>query len=374
MNGRNIIRSFLKGEKPDIPLVDLGGRVASFSIPAYLAFKKHIGLENILEPNETTTMLNTLAGIDERVFSKLEIPFRRINLGTSKGYHLHKEQDGSFLDEWGVKYISKGFYSERVENPLADATSKTEIDDYPWPDPTDPGRIDGLFEKVKNLNDHTEFTLVAGHISSGIFQDCWNMRGMQKFFEDMVINRKFAETLIEKITSIHIGLWKTFLSVVGNYVDIVETADDLGSQKSLLISPVLYRNFIKPFHSQLNQAIKKNTNAKILFHTCGAVMPLIEDFIEIGVDILNPIQPIKGLMEPGELRSKFGDRIIFHGGLDVQDLLINNTQEEIKSHVLKYFNILGFDRYIMAPTNTIQPNTPPENVLAAYRSACNATM
>lgn len=347
-------------------LADLGGRVASFCVAAYLDFKEYIGLGRQLEGTESISALNTVSGIDERIFQFLEIPFRRIYLGNAEGFSDRKGGDGSFFDEWGVKYIRSGFYNERVFHPLANAECIDDILGYSWPNPSDEGRTSGLKQRIQEISANSEVILAAGHISAGIFQDCWNLRGMQKFFEDMVINREFAEALIEKITDIHIGLWNTFLSVVGNYVDIVETADDLGSQKGLLISPVMYRKLIKPYHQKLNMAIRKKTNAKILYHSCGAIMPLIEDLIEIGVDILNPIQPLNGLMEPCELARKFSNRIIFHGGLDVQNLLLNGTEEEIKIHVKKYYANLGTDGYIMAPTNTIQPGTPPANILAAY--------
>ncbi|RPI82346.1 MAG: hypothetical protein EHM41_18560 [Chloroflexi bacterium] len=186
---------------------------------------------------------------------------------------------------------------------------------------------------------------------------------------DLVADPNFAHALLDKVTKIHIGMWQNFLDVVGGYVDVVETADDLGTQNSLLISPRLYRKMIKPYHAALNAAIREKTGAKIFFHSCGAVMPRIEDLIETGVDILNPIQPLSGLMEPDELQKRFGDRLIFHGGLDVQNLLPEGDLEQVKRHVRKYYESLGWERYIMAPTNTILPGTPPENIVAAFKEA-----
>jgi uroporphyrinogen decarboxylase len=131
----------------------------------------------------------------------------------------------------------------------------------------------------------------------------------------------------------------------------------------------MYRDLVKPRHAALNAAIRGRTRAKILYHSCGAIVPLIDDLIEVGVEILNPIQPLRGLMDPGTLRRRYGDRLIYHGGLDVQALLPNGTPAQVRAHVRHYLDTLGPERYIMAPANSVQPGTPPENVVAAYEAA-----
>jgi len=350
-------------------LVDLGGRVASFSTPAYLYFKNFLGLGSNLTAEESVTFLNTIAEINEQILQTTGCLFRRVYLSPPQNFKKNIEADGSFYDEWKVKYEPRGFFNERTQPPLAGAQSITDLAAYPWPDPLDPGRLAGLRERVESLKRKPGIALVAGHISAGIFQDCWNLRGMQNFLEDMVVAPHFAEYLLDKITEIHLGLWDVFLSLVGEYVCMVETADDLGSQKGLLISPKMYRRMIKPRHERLNRHIRSRTRAKILFHSCGAIMPLIGDLIEIGIQILNPIQPLPGLMDPEILSQRFGKDLIFHGGLDVQKLLLEGTPAQIREHVRHYYQTLGVERYIMAPTNSIQPGTPPENIMAAYACA-----
>jgi uroporphyrinogen decarboxylase len=192
---------------------------------------------------------------------------------------------------------------------------------------------------------------------------------MEQFMVDLAADREFAEALLDRVAAIHIAMWDNFLGAVGEYVDIVGTADDLGGQSGLLISPEMYRQIIKPRHAALNAAIRARTRARILYHSCGAIMPLIEDLIEIGVDILNPIQPLPGLMDPEELSTRYGDRLIFHGGLDVQRLLLEETPDQVRQHVKRYLETLGLERYIMAPANSVQPGTPPENLAAAYETA-----
>jgi len=269
-----------------------------------------------------------------------------------------------------VGYRPMGPYNERVGHPLAGATL-ADLDDFPWPDPHDPGRVEGLAEEARRLYEETDYSLVAGAISAGVFQDCWNLRGMAQFFEDMVRNREFAEALLDRVLAIHIAVWEHFLDAVGEYMDMVETADDLGGQGGLLISPRMYRELIMPRHAALNAAIRTRTQARIFFHSCGAIMPLIDDFIVSGVDVLNPIQPLPGLMDPEELRARYGGRLIFHGGLDVQSLLLTGTPDEVRAEVRRYLNVLGPESYIMAPANSVQPGTPPENLVAAYEAVRN---
>ena len=363
---RERIRAMFSGEQPERPVVDLGGRVASLSTRAYVALKAHLGFGDDLN-TETITLLNTIGEFDERVLEYFDIPFRRVYLRPPSKFQLTIAEDGSFYDEWGVKRQPRGPYIERIGYPLTEATFDA-IEQFSWPDPHDPSRFDGLAEEARRLYEETDYVLAAGHISAGIFQDCWNLRGMEQFFEDLIINRDFAEALLDRVTAIHIAMWDHFLDAVGQYVDIVETADDLAGQAKLLISPKMYRDLIKPRHTALNDAIHQKTRAKIFYHTCGAVMPLIDDLIDVGVQILNPIQPLPGLMEPEELKKRYGGRVIFHGGLDVQVLLLTGTPEDVRAHVHHYLDVLGPERFIMAPANSVQPGTPPENLAAAYEA------
>jgi uroporphyrinogen decarboxylase len=363
---RERVELVLSGERPDRPVVDLGGRVASLSTPAYLDLKAHLGLGRALE-GETITMLNTVGRIDERVLERFGVSLRRLYLRPGSTFELKVAEDGSFRDEWGVHYVPQGPYNERVGHPLAGATLD-DLDDFPWPDPRDPGRVKGLAEEARRLYEETDYGLAAGHISAGIFQDCWNLRGMAQFLLDMAVDREFAEALLDMVTQVHTGMWEQFLDVVGEYVAVVGTADDLGTQTGLLISPDMYRDLIKPRHAALNETISERTDAKILFHSCGAIMPLVDDLLEIGVEVLNPIQPLPG-MAPEDFHARYGGRLVFHGGLDVQFVLPTGSPRDVRAHVRRYLEALGPDRYMMAPANSVQPGTPPENVVTAFDAA-----
>jgi uroporphyrinogen decarboxylase len=313
-------------------------------------------------------LLNTIGAFDKRVLQDLQVDVRRVYLRPPSTFTLSNDDNGYFHDEWGVGYLPVGPYNERVGHPLAEATID-DLDSFAWPDPDDPGRVEGLRDEAQRLYETTDYCLSAGHISAGIFQDCWNLRGMERFMQDLALNRTFAEALLARVTDIHCRIWGNFLAAVGEFVDMVETADDLGGQSGMLISPHMYRDMIKPCHAVLNTTIRCQTDARILYHSCGAIMPVIDDLIEVGVNVLNPIQPLPGLMDPLDLRERFGDRLVFHGGLDVQTLLPTGRPADVEAHVKRYLETLGPDRYIMAPANSIQPGTPPENIVRAYDTA-----
>lgn len=364
---RQRVRRLFAGAAPDRAIVDLGGFVTSFAVDSYLDLKDFLGFGRGWE-NETVSYINTLADLDQRVLAHFDIPFRRIYPNKVANFEMERDEDGSFKDEWGIVLRPMSHYYERAGQPLAGATL-ADLDAYPWPDGSHPSRFEGIREKARRLYEDTQYSLVAGAIWSGIFQECWYLRGMQNFLMDMILNKKFAQALLEKVAEVHIRLWVAFLEQVGDYVDMVETADDLGGQNGTLISPEIYRELIKPVQRRLYETIRQHTNAKIFYHTCGAVEPLIGDLIEIGVQVLNPIQPLPGLMDPEMLAERYGNSVIFHGGLDVQNLLTEGTPEQIRASVHHYYKVLGVDRFIMAPSPTVLPGVPPQNLLAAFEAA-----
>ena len=201
---RERVRAVLSSERPDRPVVDLGGRVASLSAPAYLELKAYLGYGLELT-EETVTLLNTIGEFDERVLIGFDVPFRRLYLRPPSTFKLEIAEDGCFHDEWGVQYRPRGPYNERVGHPLAEA-SLDDLDRFPWPDPEDPGRVAGLADEARRLYEGTDYSLAAGHISAGIFQDCWNLRGMALFFEDMALRREFADALLDRVLAVHIGI------------------------------------------------------------------------------------------------------------------------------------------------------------------------
>jgi uroporphyrinogen decarboxylase len=197
------------------------------------------------------------------------------------------------------------------------------------------------------------------------------MRGYDQFFMDLIIDKPFAEALMDKILVTLKEMWSRYMEEVGPYVQIVYLTDDLGSQSSLLISPKLFREMLKPRIKELHDHIKSLADVKLMFHTDGAVLPLIDDFLDMNVDILNPIQTsVTGLEDTLALNEKYGDRLCFHGAIDVQQMLPNATTDELEQEIACRVYDLGRNGgYILAPCHNIGHDIPPENVVTLFEKA-----
>ena len=278
------------------------------------------------------------------------------------------------VDEWGVVFkrvvqpngVFEYFFDEQ---PLARATTK-DLEDYPWPDPDDPSRVEGLEEKCCRLYQETDFALV-GRFNTPIFEQAHYMRGFQQLLMDCAMDPDFAGALLDKTTEIAIGLVKAGLRACGTYLTILRLAgDDMGQQDRTLLSPKMFRELVKPRFARLYQAaksefLKYNPDGKIKAHTDGNVYPLLDDYIEMGLDVLNPVQPYVAQMDHSRIKMEYGDRLSFHGGMDIQEVLPFGSPDDVKAEARKVMRDLGpGGGYILAPTHYLLPDVPPENVVA----------
>ncbi len=262
-----------------------------------------------------------------------------------------------------------GYYFDIFEHPLKSATVE-DLDKYPWPDPEDPGYTEGLEEKARYLHENTNYAVAGDFNWASPIESNWYMRGMEDWLIDMITNQKFIEALLEKLCALHIRWLSKVLDATGKYLDVVLQGDDLTVQNGPLYSPQLYRKFVKPWQKRIFDLIRSKTNAKIFYHTCGSASFYIEDLIEIGVDIINPIQVTARNMNIEELKKKYGDRITFWGAIDTQALLPKGRPEEIEKEVKKTIEILGKDGgYVLGSVHNILADVPPENILAMFDTA-----
>ncbi len=267
---------------------------------------------------------------------------------------------------WGIgtKLVSYGAglgsYEETVRCPLADATTVAEIENFAWPDPDD-WSLDGLQSQCEAWRG---FPIVAGCYEP--FYLYCRLRGMERALEDLAAEPRIAEAILERIHEIHASLIRRMLERVGKCADLTYVAEDLGTQDSLLMSPALFRRFLKPRLASMIDLVH-SFGVKVFHHDDGAIRPVIPDLIEIGVDILNPIQWRCRGMDRRELARDFGGALIFHGGVDNQQTLPFGTSEDVRREVES--NIEAFREcrgYVVAPCHNIQANTPTENILALY--------
>ena len=236
---------------------------------------------------------------------------------------------------------------------------------------SDPSRIAHVRDTARRLAEENQYAILATPWLLFPFERAYAMQGMETFLLNMARDRDFAAALVKKIAVYCKQLMGPFLDELGDNVDIVKIGDDLGTQESLMISPRMYRDILKPIHADFISFIKARTKAKVLFHSDGDVATLIDDFVEIGVDILNPIQTSAGTMSDlCSLKKRHGSNIVFCGGIDTHRILPFGTVEEVRQEVKRVIEILGpGGGFMIGAVHTVMNDVPPENVLAMVDAA-----
>lgn len=258
---------------------------------------------------------------------------------------------------------------EPYNAPFADFTVE-DLEEFPWPDPTDEAMYAHLEAQAKDWYETTDLAIV-GYFGASIFSHACMLRGMEQWLVDMLIDREFADVLLEKLTTYYTQVYCTALERCGKYLEFIRTDnDDYGTQNGLMISRDTYREVMKPHMVGFYSAIKKkflevNPHGKLMKHSCGDVFDLVDEFIDLGIDMLDPVQPMTAGMKAEKLIPAYGGKIAFHGAIDTQHLLVEGTPAEVKEGVKK--TMQGFAMpggYIVAPAHHLQPDVPPENIMA----------
>jgi uroporphyrinogen decarboxylase len=312
-----------------------------------------------------------LSLVDNRVLDALGTDIRHVHLRPPTGFTNHTRPGSSWVDEWGLtRRIIEGGYYELGGTPLAKATVH-DLRHYPWPDPRDPARLEGLREEVEHLYHHTPYAIAAYRPTlSGIFELSHSLRGMDRLLMDLLLNKAFVDALLWALTEVLAGFYDVYLDVVGPYVQIVEIADDVGTQQGPMFSPKLYKELMLEKHAYLAKIVKaKAPQAKFMLHSCGSVRAFIPYFIEAGFDILNPIQPRARGMDPAALKAEFGRELTFLGGVDVQQTMCGPV-EGVRAEVRQRIEELGpGGGFVLAPSHNFGDDVPLENILAFFETA-----
>lgn len=309
--------------------------------------------------------------ISEEMLRRLHLDFRRVYMKEASSFKSKTYPDGTTDSEMGFRGKWFGPYWEVVHYPWADATEMKQIEEYEWLDPDDPSRMEGVVEWAKQLHEKGDYAVI-GMVGGpwGVFEMCAHyMRGFDKFLVDLVEHTKLAEVMMDKCMNLALEMNRAFLDEVGQYIDVVQVGDDLGHQNGLIMSPAMYRRLVKPRHMRIYQDIHRRApNVKILYHSCGAIEPMINDLIEVGVDILNPIQPLAKGMDSAELKKKYGSRLTFHGGIDLQHTMsTQGTKNDLRAEVDRRLKALApGGGYILAPAHNIQDDSTPEKIVYLY--------
>jgi uroporphyrinogen decarboxylase len=313
--------------------------------------------------------------MESDVLERLRVDTRSVH--TKAPYRSREAEfpDGRYVNEWGVEYQKPppGQYAYiPVGAPLARATV-ADLGSFEWPDPLDPGRTEGLREDARRLREEGNYCIVGNVDKPSILELALAMRGFEQFLVDTATDPGFAGRLLDKLTELQVVRYERFLEETGDYLDVICFADDVGIQDGLLISPQLYRKMLKPRHKLLLDAVRRKTNAKILYHSCGDCYPVIPDLIEIGVDSLNPVQVSAAEMDTARLKRDFGKYISFWGAIDTQHILPHGTRDDVRAEVRHRIRDLAADGgFVLCPVHNVQDDVPPENLVAMCEEAVHA--
>ena len=376
MTSRERVQKTLNHEIPDRVPIDLGGFQTGIHKKAYRDLIDHLGIRDEIQ---TLDPVQQLAQPCETLLERFHVDIRYICAhgpesfaGKIERNHREGKLWHDLTDEFGVTWSmpdDQQLYMDISHHPLASATIE-DLADYPFPKGNDPTRFTGVREKARELRSETPYAISTG-IGGVVYEICWYMRGLERWYTDMIENPAFCEALLDKTLKFWLDYFTGLMPEIGDLVDVVMIGDDLAGQQGPLFSPDFYRRIVKPRQKRLVQHIKSLTKAKIWYHTCGSCQPLIGELIDNGIDALNPIQIGSEKMNPLELKEQFGAQISFWGGgCDSQHVLPFSTPEEITRHVKRNLEIFKpGGGYVFNNVHNIQAGVPAENIIAMYDTA-----
>jgi len=356
-------------KQPDMIPIDLCGTVdSSIVVEGYEKLKKHFGIE---AENGLCHRMMRVVQVDERILRALDIDTRGIFPGAPIKGGEQELGPHRYRDAWGIERVhpEHSYYYDQISFPLSGEITISDISNYPWPDPDDPGIVQGLKERVRWIRENTDCATILClpapfvHISQ-------YLRGFEDWFCDFVLNPKILEALFDAVLEVTLQIARNALKEVGQEVDVVICADDLGTQDGLQISYDHFLKYVKPRLEKYSRQIHVLSPAKVLFHSCGSVARIIEDLIEIGVDVLNPVQVTAAGMNPVELKKKYRGRMAFWGGMDSQKVLPRGNVKEVKKMVEDLIEQMGEGGgFVLSSVHNIQPDVPLDNILAMFQHA-----
>jgi uroporphyrinogen decarboxylase len=348
MTSRERVLTALQHKEPD-------------KIPLYINY----GINEYARRQLSEYLGMSMAELNKWIFSKSDI----VSLSPRYTGPSYRGRPGQ-PDVWGVtrKPVNNGFdvYQEIFNPPLKGLGESVQLEDHEFPSP-DWYNYASLNETIEKIDPHGDAALAL--LSGNIFENSWYMVGFEEFLTLMITEPEIIYQLLERTTDFFCAYAERCLETVKGRIDIAVTAGDIGQQDGLLISMPLWKDLVKPHYVRLNK-ILHSFGVKIWYHTDGAVMDALDSLIDIGIDILNPLQFDAKGMNPDILKEKYGDKLCFHGGVSVQSTLPFGTSNEVREEVRQRIKVLGKGGgYILGPSHAIQGGTPPENIMAFLEEA-----
>lgn len=370
LNHRERVRLALNHQEPDRVPIDI-----TYTRMPYIDVRRELGLpeENVV-PDVWDRVKPSLDVIDALGCDFVWVGMKGPSTRKKFSFDLDK-----YVDEWGVEFHKVerpdgGYQFEIRGSPLTEPSVKA-IEEFPWPDPLDPARYDGVEDQVRHLYETTDYAICA-RLGDNVWEQANYSAGQANWLTLVVTDPDFCVALMERIARIQKTIYLEGLKRIGKYLSLIRLGgEDFGVQGGLLISPKMFRTMVKPILKDIYLTVKErladmgNYDCKLMMHSCGGIEPLIEDFIEMGVDVLDPVQTRAKRMNALHLKQTYGDRISFHGGIDTQGILPFGTVEEVIEETKRKLECFApGGGYILCPTHNVLPDVPGKNVVAMVRT------
>ena len=367
---RERVIAALNHQEPDRVPTALGGGPYGVVDDLYLSLVKLLNLGEPVAPFRTG---HNISYMDDRLLERLGTDLRYCWPGLLPNSPVHPGSDaGTFYDSYGQVWKRALPYYFSGEGILQDADSLEDIEHrIRWPDLSDPRWMTGVAERARLLREHTDYFVVMRMVAShGPFQTACDLRGTKNFLMDLAIHPEFARYLLDKITTVIEGLLRLAMQAGGQWFDMIELpGDDYAANTNLMISPNMFNKFIQPCLSRLVKTIREHNPAiKIMLHSDGAITKLLPDLIALGVDVIHPLEPLPATDIPA-VKASFGSQVTFLGGIDISHAMPAARQDVIADVRRCLAQLAPGGGYILAPSNHLQADVPPENVVTLFETA-----
>lgn len=368
MTHRERVLATLNHKEPDRVPIDFGGYPAatSINVSAYQKLKEYLKIAVEKEIQVANVAMFTVE-VDEEILNKFDIDTCSATPATP--YHDFSGPE-TFKDKWEITWRRTDVFTySPVDGPFwKEKGTLSALKEFEWPKASELENPRKWKEKAERLRQETDRAVLA-RFPMGIVTLTQILRGFEDWYMDLHVNREFAEALLDKCTEIWMETAQLMIEALGDNIDIIVWGDDYGLQNGPMISPEMFRKIITPRNKRMIDAIKAKSKAKILLHSCGDIYPYLEEFLEMGIDALNPIQVSAKDMDPVKIKSKIGDRVTLWGAIGIDDL-VKGTPKDVKEMVKKRIEELGKGGgYVLSATHNILSDVPPENLIAMLVAA-----
>ena len=371
MNCRQRALAALDHREPDRVPLDFGGRHTTLHLYAHEALMRHLGLNG---PTPAIRSYHTyLVEPDPQLLQRFE-RVSAVFFPRAAGDYVFAidPATNTYVDEWGTRFVMPpdGYYYDVAAVPLPDAETEEDLRTYRWPDPTDPARIAGLADEVTAAAEAGEKVIMMCSATPGLWEHAWYLFGFEQAFMHVAANQPLMEAFTERLLEWQMAYWDMVLGAVGDRIDLVQIGEDLGTQNGPMMSPGTFRRIYKPRMQRLVDSIKKKTGARVYLHSCGSITRLIPDLIEIGIDVLNPVQVNAAEMDSARLKREFGKDLTFWGGgCDPVVLQTGRPRDIVEEVKRRIHDLAPGGGFVFGSVHNIQANVPPENIVAMFEAA-----